>query len=228
MTFVSQNLQLVKQQIRQAAEACHRPFSDITLLAVSKKKPVSAIKDAYQAGQHAFGENYVQEALEKMAELNDLAIEWHFIGTIQSKKSEIIAQNFSWVHTVDRFKVAHLLNAHRPESSPPLNVCIQVNLDNEPTKSGVSTIECVNLAKQIITLKKIKLRGLMCIPKPVNSFEQQYQSFCRLTKLKKDIENKLELTLDTLSMGMSADMMAAIRAGSTLVRVGEAIFGARE
>lgn len=228
MTAIAQNLQLVHDKIRQATQACHRSFDDVKLLAVSKKKPASAIREAYQSGQLAFGENYVQEALDKMEQLKDLTIEWHFIGSIQSKKSSLIAQHFSWVHTVDRIKVAHLLNEHRTIEQPPLNICIQVNLDNELSKSGVSIADCLPLAKQILSMNQLRLRGLMAIPKPYETFEQQYQSFKRLTELQHDIAKQLNLTLDTLSMGMSADMIAAIHAGSTLVRVGEAIFGARQ
>ncbi|WP_367605930.1 YggS family pyridoxal phosphate-dependent enzyme [Legionella sp. W05-934-2] len=228
MATIVHNLAFVNEQIKRALLASHRSPNEVMLLAVSKTKPASAIREAYQAGQRAFGENYVQEALDKMNQLADLAIEWHFIGSIQSKKSAYIAQHFSWVHTVDRIKVAKLLNQCRPHNMPPLNICIQVNLDNESSKSGVSITDCLPLATQIKTMENLSLRGLMAIPKPQTSSEAQFLSFRRLTNLKQDLSNQLGCPLDTLSMGMSSDLTAAIRAGSTIVRVGEAIFGARE
>ncbi len=228
MTSITQNLQSVRNKINKATEACHRSFDEVKLLAVSKKQPASAIREAFLAGQQDFGENYLQEALEKMRTLNDLSIEWHFIGSIQSKKSVQISQNFSWVHTVERIKVANLLNQYRPVNRPPLNICIQVNIDNEDTKSGVSKDLCLDLANQICSLPRLNLRGIMAIPKTQNTFEMQYQSFKRLTDLKLELEQKLKMPLDTLSMGMSSDLTAAIHAGSTLVRIGEAIFGARQ
>lgn len=227
MAPITDNLKTIKGQLKSAAEKAHRCVDDITLLAVSKEKPAQAIREAYLAGQHHFGENYLQEALDKINALSDLTIVWHFIGAIQSNKTQALAKQFDWIHTLDRVKVAEKLNRHRCDNPTPLNVCIQVNLDNEPNKSGVAPDECLALAKAIEQLPNLRLRGLMTLPKACDNFESQYLSFQRLTHLQSLISSHLSTPLDTLSMGMSSDFCAAIHAGSTLLRIGQAIFGER-
>jgi pyridoxal phosphate enzyme (YggS family) len=198
----------------------------VRLLAVSKTRPADIIRQAYACGIHCFGENYLQEALEKQAQLNDLDIEWHMIGPIQSNKTRQIAESFSWVHGIDREKIALRLNDQRPDTLPPLNVCIQVNIDDEASKSGVSPEEIETLATAIKSLPRLRLRGLMTIPHPQDSLESQRVP---LRKLKEcfDALNQKGFNLDTLSMGMTDDMEAAILEGSTLVRIGTALFGSR-
>ncbi len=207
--------------------ASNRQPGSVTLLAVSKGHSWQAIEDAYQSGLRYFGENYLQEALVKMQALSSYPIHWHFIGAIQSNKTSEIAQHFSWAHGVCRKKIAHLLNQYRPKSLSPLNVCIQVNIDNEPTKSGISPDKAAELAADIVSMPNLKLRGLMVIPKEALDETQQLQSFMRTALLLDEINHQCHLKMDTLSMGMSDDLKPAILAGSTIVRVGRAIFGKR-
>lgn len=227
MSTITDNIATVCARINQAELAAHRPAHSVTLLAVSKTKPANYVREAFSTGLREFGENYVQEALDKITQLQDLPINWHYIGHIQTNKTKLIAEHFSWVHTVDRLKVAQRLSEQRPSTLPPLNICLEVNVDNEPSKSGVSFDELPALAKTVSQLPKLNLRGLMAIPKPTPTRQEQQHAFETLT----DALNKLKQTiptLDTLSMGMSADLEAAIAAGSTIVRVGTDIFGARD
>jgi len=225
MTDNTHQLATVKMQIEHAAQQYHRASSDITLLAVSKTKPASAITDFYHAGQRAFGENYLQEAREKQQLLADLDIEWHFIGPIQSNKTKDIAEHFDWVHSVDRLKIAKRLSQQRPTHLPPLNICIQVIIDEEPTKSGATLKELPALVEAISRLPQITLRGLMAIPAKKDDITQQRTAFAKLAQANKNLATITPL--DTLSMGMSGDMEAAIAEGATIVRVGSALFGAR-
>jgi pyridoxal phosphate enzyme (YggS family) len=225
--MIAAQLQTVRARIVAACLAAGRDPGEVSLLAVSKTFGPDAIAQAYAAGQTAFGENYIQEAVEKMAELRQLPLEWHCIGPVQSNKTRLVAENFAWVHTVDRLKIAQRLSEQRPEQLPPLQVCIQVNVDAGPSKSGVPPGEALALARQVAALPRLRLRGLMCIPEPAPDFAAACLVFARA----KDLFDKLNregLGLDTLSMGMTADLEAAIHAGSTLVRVGTAIFGSRE
>lgn len=227
MTAIDYNLQAVRRAIEQAAQAADRPLRDIVLLAVSKTFAADDVRQAYAAGQHAFGESYLQEALDKIEALRDLAIEWHFIGPVQSNKTRAIAENFSWVHSVDRLKIAERLSAQRPENMPPLNVCLQVNVSGEGSKSGVAPGEVLQLARQIAALPRLRLRGLMAIPAPAHDPVAQRKPFAQLRELQQQL-NAQGLALDTLSMGMSQDMQAAILEGATMVRIGSAIFGNRD
>lgn len=204
----------------------HRRKESIKLLAVSKGFSAVAVREAYQAGQRAFGESYIQEALDKIGLLRDLPLEWHFIGPIQSNKTRAIATHFAWAHSVDRLKIAERLSAQRPASLPPLNICIQVNVSGEDSKSGVAPSGLVELAQAVASLPQLKLRGLMAIPAPVEGLEAQRVPFAKLRELMQQI-NMQGLALDTLSMGMSHDFSAAILEGATIVRVGTAIFGER-
>lgn len=203
-----------------------RHEQEITLLAVSKTFPAAAVREAYRAGQRAFGESYLQEALDKIESLGDLPLEWHFIGPLQSNKTRAIAENFSWVHGVDRLKIAERLSAQRPQHLPPLNVCIQVNVSGERSKSGVAPQELMPLARQVAQLPQLKLRGLMAIPAPESDVAAQRVPFARLRELQQQLIAQ-GMALDTLSMGMSQDMVAAILEGATIVRIGSAIFGSR-
>ena len=227
MTSIQHNLQQVQQRIRDAAERCGRDRQQITLLAVSKTKPVSDIREAWQAGQRCFGENYVQEGVDKIAQTSDLTgTEWHFIGPLQSNKSRLVAENFHWCHTLDRLKLAQRLNDQRPAALPPLNVLIQVNISDESSKSGIALHDVEGLAAEISALPNLRLRGLMAIPAP----EKEYQAQLAVCRQMAEALQTLQAAypgIDTLSLGMSDDMEAAIEAGSTLVRVGSAIFGAR-
>ncbi|MFK7955914.1 MAG: YggS family pyridoxal phosphate-dependent enzyme [Lysobacterales bacterium] len=228
MTFDTplQPLISVKKRIAEAAVAAGRNPHDITLLAVSKRHPAQAVEKLVSEGQRHFGENYVSEALEKMAALSVPALHWHFIGPIQSNKTRDIAHNFSWVHSVDRSKILLRLNDARPASAPPLNCCLQINIEGEASKSGASVQqaeELVNLASQ---LPRLHLRGLMCIPAPSTDRAQQEAVFARLRQLR-DSLRRPELPLEVLSMGMSGDLEAAITQGSTIVRIGTALFGPR-
>lgn len=198
----------------------------VRLVAVSKTQTADTVREAYKAGQHAFGENYLQESLNKQTELEDLAIEWHFIGPIQSNKTQPIAQHFSWVHGVDRLKIAQRLSDSRPAELPPLQICLQVNISGEASKSGVSPNELLDLVKLVTALPRLTLRGLMTIPEPTDNETLQRQQFSHMRALLKDL-NKQGFALDTLSMGMSSDFKIAIEEGATIVRVGSAIFGAR-
>jgi len=227
MTKIRDKLQIIGTDIEYSTEQYHRPKDSVQLLAVSKRHPIEAIQEAYQAGQTAFGENYVQELVEKAEALHELNIEWHFIGPLQSNKTKQIATTASWVHTIDRFKIAQRLNDQRPENLPPLSVCIQVNISGEDSKSGVEGDELAELAQQISKMSRLRLRGLMAIPAPTNDFEKQRETFAKVSALKEQL-NQSGYNLDTLSMGMSGDMQAAIAEGATIVRIGTAIFGARD
>ncbi|MBI5919920.1 MAG: YggS family pyridoxal phosphate-dependent enzyme [Nitrosomonadales bacterium] len=227
MTTITSNWQAVSAAVDAAAQAAGRTPGTVGLLAVSKTFPAAAVREAYLAGQRAFGESYVQEALDKMAQLADLPLEWHFIGPLQSNKTRLVAEHFAWVHGVDRLKIAERLSAQRPASAPPLNVCIQVNVSGEATKSGVSPEQVEELARAVAALPRLRLRGLMAIPAPADDMAAQHMPFAHLRALQEKI-NAHGLTLDTLSMGMSHDFVAAIAEGATLVRVGTAIFGQRD
>jgi pyridoxal phosphate enzyme (YggS family) len=224
MSTIAENIAKVGARIREAAQASQRNFADIGLLAVSKTKPAAAIREAHAAGIRDFGENYLQEALEKQVELNDLPLIWHFIGPIQSNKTRPIAEHFDWVHSVDRLKIAQRLSDQRPAQLPPLNICLQVNVSAEDSKSGCSPAELAQLAGAVAALPNLRLRGLMAIPEPTDDVAAQHAAFARLRQLRDD----LELDLDTLSMGMSHDLEAAIAEGATWVRIGTALFGARD
>ena len=226
MTTISANLQDVLARIHDAAEKSGRNPDDISLLAVSKTWPASAVREAANAGQTAFGENYVQEGVDKVAELSALGLDWHFIGPLQSNKTRRVAESFAWVHSIDRLKIAERLSEQRPDDLPPLQVCLQVNVSGEETKSGIALDEVAELAKQLVLLPHLKLRGLMAIPAPVEDFALQRQAFRRLRELF-DHLNNMGFSLDTLSMGMSHDLEAAIAEGATMVRIGTAIFGER-
>lgn len=230
MHKIEDNLTQVKRVIQQAAERASRNPNEITLLAVSKKQSAQTITKAYNAGQRSFGENYVQEAIDKKNALQHLDICWHFIGPIQSNKTKVIAENFSWVHSIDREKIAQRLNDQRPVNLPPINVCIQVNIDREATKSGVFLEDVSALVACIHKMPRLSLRGLMAIPEPGDE-ASQHESFRKMKNLLDDINEKAVNTnqpLDTLSMGMSADLTIALAEGSTLVRVGTQIFGKRD
>ena len=224
MATISDNLQVVRERIARAARTAGRDPVSVTLLAVSKSQPVARIEEARAAGHKAFGENYVQEALEKMDALPGL--EWHLIGPLQSNKTRMAAERFAWVHTLEREKIARRLSAQRPAGLPPLNVLIQVNVSGEATKSGVAVEAIAALARAIAPLPRLRLRGLMAVPEPTLDVALQRKRF---RTVKAAFENlKDEFGLDTLSMGMSQDMEAAIAEGATLVRIGTAIFGARK
>ena len=229
MTTISANLQAVLARIDAAARQSGRDPQDVVLLAVSKTWPAECVRDALAAGQRAFGENYVQEGVDKVAALNDaraLGLQWHFIGPLQSNKTRLVAEHFDWVHSIDRLKIAERLAEQRPLSLPPLSVCLQVNVSGEATKSGVSLAEAPALARAIAGLPRLKLRGLMAIPEPLDDFAAQRLPFRRLHELYEQLRAD-GLALDTLSMGMSHDLEAAIAEGATMVRVGTAIFGER-
>ncbi len=227
MTTISANLQAVRERIDAAARKFGRDPAAIALLAVSKTKPVGAIREACAAGQKAFGENYVQEGLEKIASLAEAGIEWHFIGPLQSNKTRPVAEAFDWVHSIDRLKIAQRLSEQRPESLSPLQICLQVNVSGEDTKSGIDIAGIEALALQVAALPRLRLRGLMAIPAPEEDFDVQRQAFRRLRECHERLIAS-GLPLDTLSMGMSHDLEAAVAEGSTLVRVGTAIFGERD
>ena len=226
-TPVSENLQRVRQQIELAAVSAGRVAEAVKLLAVSKTMPAQAVREAYAAGQIAFGENYIQEGVDKMAELADLPLEWHCIGPIQSNKTKLVAENFAWVHSLDRLKIAERLSAQRPAHLPPLQVCLQVNVDGGANKSGVSPHDLLALAQAVAKLPQMKLRGLMTIPEPAEN-EAAARAVHHQAKELFDSLNAVGLNLDTLSMGMTADLGVAIAEGSTCVRVGTAIFGSRQ
>lgn len=225
MTLVADNLALVHRQIAEA-QTLYQAHQPLTLCAVSKAQPATALRAAFEAGQTVFGENYLQEALKKQEQLQDCAIAWHFIGPIQSNKTQPIALHFDWVHSVDRLKIAQRLSDARPLDRPPLNICLQVNISEEASKSGASGQDLLQLALQIKQLPRLHLRGLMAIPAPETDFAQQRDQFRQVRALFDQL-NAQGLRLDTLSMGMSGDFAAAIAEGSTLIRVGAAIFGAR-
>ncbi len=226
MGTIAEGLQAVAERIRRAAEASGRAASDVRLVAVSKTFPPDAIRAAFDAGQRAFGENYVQEALEKMGQLADLDIEWHFIGPIQSNKTAAIARRFDWVHGIDREPIARRLAEARPAERGPLQICVQVNVGGETSKSGVSPVAAASLAHAVANLPGVRLRGLMTIPRPSANPAETRDQFRRLRELWDDLRSD-GLELDTLSMGMSDDLELAIAEGATLVRVGTAVFGPR-
>ena len=226
MTTIAANLQTVRQRVAAACTAAHRAVVEVQLLAVSKTFSPEAVREAFECGQRAFGENYIQEAVEKIALLADLPLQWHCIGPVQSNKTRLVAAHFDWVHSVDRLKVAQRLSQQRPEGKPALQVCIQVNIDGGPTKSGVAPREVPALAREIAQLPNLALRGIMTIPEPCDEFEGQLAVHRRARALFDELRAQ-GLALDTLSMGMTSDLEAAIAAGSTMVRVGTAIFGAR-
>ncbi|WP_017476521.1 YggS family pyridoxal phosphate-dependent enzyme [Pseudomonas sp. PAMC 26793] len=224
MSTIADNISLVSQRIRAAAQASQRDADSVHLLAVSKTKPAQAVREAHAAGMRDFGENYLQEALGKQVELTDLPLSWHFIGPIQSNKTRAIAENFAWVHSVDRLKIAQRLSEQRPADLPPLNICIQVNVSGEASKSGCTPADLPALAEAISALPRLKLRGLMAIPEPTDDRAEQDAAFATV----RDLQASLNLGLDTLSMGMSHDLESAIAQGATWVRIGTALFGARD
>ena len=231
MNTVQDNLLNIKNEIAEIAKKCERDPNTIQLIAVSKTKPVEQVIEAINAGQLAFGENYVQEGVEKIQYFeknmpnNDLI--WHFIGPLQSNKSKLVAEHFDWIHTIDRLKIAQRLNDQRPKDMAKLNVLIQVNISQEASKSGVKPEEVADLVKQIVTLPNLNLRGLMAIPEIENDYDKQLNVFTKMQQLLQSLQKDYPF-MDTLSMGMSGDMQAAIVAGSTMVRIGTAIFGARQ
>ncbi|WP_323845908.1 YggS family pyridoxal phosphate-dependent enzyme [Microbulbifer magnicolonia] len=225
---IVENLNAVRERIVACCNACGRDPAAVTLLAVSKTRPAEDLRAAYGAGQRHFGENYLQEALEKREQLADLDICWHFIGPLQSNKTRAAAEGFHWVHGVDRLKIAQRLSAQRPRQMPPLNICLQVNIDREQSKSGVAPEEVESLATAVARLPNIALRGLMAIPAPGETAEAQRWPFVQMAELLQRLRRCLpDQPLDTLSMGMSGDMEAAIESGATIVRIGTDIFGAR-
>jgi pyridoxal phosphate enzyme (YggS family) len=227
MTPISTNLQAVITRIDAAARRFGRDPATVSLLAVSKIWPASCVREAAAAGQRAFGENYVQEGVDKIGELAALNLDWHFIGPLQSNKTRPVAEHFGWVHSIERLKIAERLSQQRPQQLLPLNVCLQVNVSGEASKSGCTPQEASDLAVAIAALPNLRLRGLMCIPEPADDFEAQRRPFRRLRELYEELKQQ-GLALDTLSMGMSHDIEAAIAEGATLVRVGTAIFGDRK
>lgn len=230
MSTIPANLQAVQRRVAAAAQAAGRPAHSVALIAVSKTFSVDAVREAADAGQRAFGENYVQEALDKIAALRAAgggpALEWHFIGPIQSNKTRAIAEHFDWVHSVERLKIAERLAAQRPATMAPLQVCIQVNISGAASKSGVAPAETLALARAVAALPGLRLRGLMAIPEPTDDPAEQAAAFTALARLGAELR-AAGLPCDQLSMGMSADLEAAIAAGATMVRVGTAIFGTR-
>ena len=224
--MIADNLQGVRERIAQACQACGRPAAAVHLLAVSKTFGPEAVRQAWAAGQSAFGENYIQEAVDKITALADLALQWHCIGPIQSNKTRLVATHFDWVHSVDRLKIAQRLSEQRPPGLAPLQVCIQVNIDGGPSKAGVAPSEVLELARHIQGLSNLRLRGLMTIPEPAPDFATACAVHAQTRALLEAL-NAQGFNLDTLSMGMSADLEAAVQSGSTMVRVGSAIFGRR-
>ncbi|WP_409261378.1 YggS family pyridoxal phosphate-dependent enzyme [Pseudomonas putida] len=223
MSTIADNLSALAARIHNAAQAAGRDPASVQLLAVSKTKPAAAIREIHAAGVCDVGENYLQEALAKQEELRDLPLIWHFIGPIQSNKTKAIAEHFDWVHSVDRLKIAQRLSEQRPAGLPPLNICLQVNVSGEDSKSGCAPADLPALAKAVAALPNLRLRGLMAIPEPTDDRATQEAAFASLRQL----QESLQLGLDTLSMGMSHDLVAAIAQGATWVRIGTALFGAR-
>ena len=227
MTAIAANLQAVRTRIATAERESGRTPSSVRLLAVSKTKPAGAVREAHAAGQRAFAENYVQEGVDKVQALRDLRVEWHFIGPIQSNKTRAVAAHFDWVHTVEREKIAQRLSEQRGRDLAPLQICLQVNVSGETSKSGVAPAELPALVKAVAQLPQLHLRGLMCIPEPTDDIVLQRARFAQLRGLLETLNAKLGLGMDTLSMGMSDDLETAIAEGATMVRIGTAIFGAR-
>ena len=226
MSAIASNLQAVRARIIKAANAAGRPPEAVELLAVSKTWPVECVIAAARAGQRAFGENYVQEGVDKALATVDLDLTWHFIGPLQSNKTRPVAEHFAWVHSLDRLKIAERLSAQRPPELPPLQVCVQVNVSGEASKSGCSPDEAVALCRAVAALPRLKLRGLMAIPEPADDFAAQRAPLRRLWEISEQVR-AAGLPLDTLSMGMSHDLEAAVAEGATIVRIGTAIFGER-
>jgi len=231
MTSIAANLQAVHARIAAACVAAGRTADSVQLLAVSKTWPAARLSEAAAAGQRAFGENYVQEAVEKITALAtlkepDFGLEWHFIGPLQGNKTKLVAENFAWVHSVDRLKIAERLATQRPSGLPPLQICLQVNISGEASKSGCAPAHTATLARAVAALPRMRLRGLMAIPEPTDDTVMQRKRFALLRELRDQL-NAEGLGIDTLSMGMSHDLEAAIMEGATLVRVGTAIFGER-
>ena len=228
MATISSNIQQVRARIAQACDSARRPVQSVTLLCVSKTFGPDAVRAAHAAGERCFGENYVQEALDKIAALADLraSIEWHLIGPLQSNKTRVVAEQFDWVHSVDRLKIAQRLSEQRPAHLPPLQLCLQVNISGEASKSGLAPAEVSAVAQAVAALPRVVLRGLMAIPEPAGSLQAQRAPHRALRELLEEVRAQ-GLPLDTLSMGMSTDLDAAILEGASIVRVGSAIFGAR-
>jgi len=224
MTSSSDRYQQLTEQIEAAARAAGRAAGSVQLLAVSKRQPVAAIAELAALGQMRFGENFVQEACAKIAALDGYALEWHFIGRLQSNKTREVATHFSWVHSIDRLKIARRLSEQRPSTAPPLNVCIEVNISGESGKGGITMDEAPEFAAQVRALPRLKLRGLMALPAPTDDVARQRESFALLARL---ADNIADDDFDTLSMGTSGDFTAAIAEGATIVRVGTALFGPR-
>lgn len=228
MPSIATRLETVRRRIREAEKAANRELGSVTLLAVSKMQPVDALQQAIAAGQREFGENYLQEAADKQDALADATdLHWHFIGPLQSNKTKPAAARFDWVHSVDRLKLARRLDGQRPEGLPPLNVCLQVNISGESSKAGLSPADTETLAGEMLQFDRLRLRGLMAIPAPASDPEKQRQPFRALRELLDRLNQRFPLHMDTLSMGMSADLEAAIAEGATIVRVGTDVFGPR-
>ncbi|MEJ5068307.1 YggS family pyridoxal phosphate-dependent enzyme [Enterobacter sp. MYb186] len=230
MNDIAHNLAKVRDKISAAATVCGRSSEEVTLLAVSKTKPASAIAEAIDAGQRMFGENYVQEGVEKIRHFREKStadLQWHFIGPLQSNKSRLVAEHFDWCHTVDRLRIASRLSEQRPAEMPPLNVLIQINISDENSKSGIALEELEQLADQVAMLPGLRLRGLMAIPAPESDYDRQFAVARQMAVAFEALKTRFP-TVDTLSLGMTDDMAAAIAAGSTMVRIGTAIFGARD
>lgn len=230
MPIIKNNISSIQRRLQQAAIDADRSPDEVLLLAVSKTRTSTQIKAALAAGITSFGENYLQEALEKIDQLSSAELDWHFIGPLQSNKTRLAAENFSWIHSVDRLKIAQRLSDQRPSTMAPLNLCLQINIDNEPSKSGFSAQQALAAAADIANLPNVKLRGLMAIPQSRTDLKAQRTPFIKLRQLKDQINSLLDNSqkLDTLSMGMSGDMDAAILEGATIVRVGTDIFGPRD
>ncbi len=226
MSPIQTRLAALQQRINAAMQQYARPAGSVQLLAVSKTRPAEEIREAFSAGQNRFGESYLQEAIDKIEQLKDIDIEWHFIGRVQSNKTKLIAENFHWVHSVDTLKQAQRLNEQRPTTLPPLNICLQINIDAEASKGGISLQQSTELIQEIQQLPRLQLCGLMTLPAPATELEEQRRPFRILRELRDQIATP-ELPLETLSMGMSADLEAAIAEGATIIRVGTAIFGPR-
>ena len=226
MSAIASNLQAVQARIADAARAAGRPADTIALLAVSKTWPVACVLEAADAGQNAFGENYVQEGVDKVLATRERGLTWHFIGPLQSNKTRLVAEHFDWVHSIERLKIAERLSSQRPAHLPPLQVCIQVNVSGEASKSGCAPDETHDLCRAVADLPGLRLRGLMAIPEPTDDGVLQRAAFARLRQIAEALKAS-GLTLDTLSMGMSHDLEAAVAEGATIVRIGTAIFGER-
>ena len=227
MNKVTENLAKISDLLAIAAKEAQRAADSVELLAVSKKQPVSKIREAAAAGQRHFGENFVQEGVEKIDETRDLDLTWHFIGHLQSNKTRVVAEYFDWVHTIDKLKTARRLSDQRPDTLDPLNVCIQINVDGEASKSGVTVDELPGLAVACAKLPNLRLRGLMCLPANRTNFEEQRKPFSALREMAESLRDG-GVEIDTLSMGMTGDFRAAILEGATIVRIGTAIFGERQ